>query len=328
MSSFQYFTDCKLKTANCKLKKMNYLKIFAPATVANVSCGFDSLGFAVDAVGDEMTFTKTAEKGVKITNITGANLTYNIDENAASAVVKKILNEANADFGIELTIHKGFAPGSGLGSSAASAAGGAFGANQLLGTIYSDLELTKFAMFGEEVACGSAIADNVSAAIYGGFVLVRSYNPLEIIKLPVPSELRVVAIHPQIEVKTKDARAVLPTEIPLKDAVTQWANVGGLISGLYSDNYNLISNSLVDIIVEPARKGLIPFFDDVKNAATKAGALGAGISGSGPTIFALCKGDEIAEKVYKSIKESYQNKGIDFEMFISKVNLKGIRIIK
>ena len=305
---------------------MDYLKIFSPATVANVSCGFDSMGFAVDAIGDEMTFTKTSEKGVKISKITGADLTFDIDKNAASAVVKKILLEANADFGVELTIHKGFSPGSGLGSSAASAAGAAFGANQLLGNIYSDLELTKFAMFGEEVACGTPIADNVSAAIYGGFVLVRSYNPLEIIKLPVPSELRVVAIHPQVEVKTKDAREVLPTEIALKDAVTQWANVGGLISGLYSNNYNLISNSLVDIIVEPHRKKLIPFFDDVKNAALKAGALGAGISGSGPTIFALCKGDEVAKNVYKSIEESYKNTGIDFEMFISKVNHEGIKI--
>jgi homoserine kinase len=180
----------------------------------------------------------------------------------------------------------------------------------------------------KKIACGSAIADNVDAAIYGGFVLVRSFNPLEIIKLPVPSELRVVAIHPQIEVKTKNARAVLPTKIPLKDAVTQWANVGGLISGLYTDNYSLISNSLVDIIVEPARKPLIPFFDTVKNSALKAGALGAGISGSGPTIFALCKGDEIAENVYKNIQESYKNTGIDFEMFISKVNQKGIKILE
>ena len=307
---------------------MNYIKIFAPATVANVSCGFDSLGFAVDAVGDEMTFTKTNKKGVEITNITGADLTYNIDENAASAVIKKMLNEANADFGIALTIHKGFSPGSGLGSSAASAAGAAFGANQLLGEIYSDLELTKFAMFGEKVACGSAIADNVAAVIFGGFILVRSYHPLEIIKLPVPRELRVVAIHPQISIKTKDARAVLPTEIALKDAVTQWANIGGLISGLYTDNYNLISNSLVDIIVEPARKPLIPFFDDIKNSAKKAGALGAGISGSGPTVFALCEGDIVAKAVYKSIEESYKNTGINFEMFISKVNHKGIKIIK
>jgi homoserine kinase len=306
---------------------MDYLKIFAPATVANVSCGFDSLGFAVDAVGDDMTFTKTAKKEVHITSITGAELSYNIDENAAGAVVKKMLHTANANFGIDLTIHKGFSPGSGLGSSAASAAGAAFGANQLLGNIYSNLELTKFAMFGEEVACGSQIADNVAAAIYGGFVLVRSYDPLEIIKLPVPSELRVVAIHPQIAIKTKDARAVLPTKIALKDAVTQWANLGGLISGLYTDNYKLISNSLVDVVAEPARKTLIPFFDEVKNSALKAGALGAGISGSGPTIFALCKGDKVAKKVYQSIQENYKNTGIGFEMFMSKVNPEGIKII-
>ena len=307
---------------------MDYLKIFAPATVANVSCGFDSLGFAVDAIGDEMTFTKTLEKGVKITNITGAELPYNVDENAASAVIKKILLEASADFGIALTIHKGFSPGSGLGSSAASAAGAAFGINQFLTHQYSNLELTKFAMFGEEVACGSAIADNVAAAIYGGFVLVRSYEPLEVIKLPVPEDLRVVALHPQIAIRTKDARDVLPKEIALKDAVTQWANVGGLVSGLFTNNYKLISNSLVDVIVEPFRKGLIPFFDYVKTSAVEAGALGAGISGSGPTIFALCKGDDSAKKVYKSIEATYKETGIDFEMFISKVNSQGMKIIK
>ncbi|MFK8061326.1 MAG: homoserine kinase [Polaribacter sp.] len=306
---------------------MKTLKIFSPATVANVSCGFDSMGFAVDAIGDEMTFTKTSEKGVKITKITGADLTYNVDKNAASAVVKKILLEANADFGIELTIHKGFSPGSGLGSSAASAAGAAFGVNQFLENKYSNLELTKFAMFGEEVACGTPIADNVAAAIYGGFVLVRSYEPLEIIKLPVPEKLRVVAIHPQIEVKTKDAREVLPKEIPLKNAITQWANVGGLVSGLYTNNYELISNSLVDLVAEPARKSLIPFFDEVKKSAIKAGALGAGISGSGPTIYALCKGEEIAEKVHNAINETYKNTGIDFELFISKVNPAGMKII-
>ena len=307
---------------------MDYLKIFAPATVANVSCGFDSLGFAVDAIGDEMTFTKTTEKGVKITEITGAELTYDVDQNAAGAVVKKILNDANADFGVALTIHKGFSPGSGLGSSAASAAGAAFGTNQLLDARYSELELTKFAMFGEKVACGTEIADNVAAAIYGGFILVRSYEPLEIIKLPVPSELRVVAIHPQIQVKTKEARAVLPTVIPLKDAVTQWSNLGGLVSGLYTDNYMLISNSLVDIVAEPARKCLIPYFDAVKNSALQSGALGAGISGSGPTIFALCKGDEVATAVHDSIEEVYKNTGINFEVFISKVNQEGIKIIK
>jgi len=307
---------------------MDYLKIFAPATVANVSCGFDSLGFAVDTIGDEMTFTKTSEKGVKITNITGADLPYDVDKNAASAVIKKILLDAKADFGIALTIHKGFSPGSGLGSSAASAAGAAFGVNQFLADKYSNLELTKFAMFGEEVACGSAIADNVAAAIYGGFVLVRSYEPLEIIKLPVPEALRVVAIHPQIAIKTKDAREVLPKEIALKNAVTQWANVGGLVSGLFTNNYELISNSLVDVIVEPFRKGLIPFFDEVKTNALNAGALGAGISGSGPTIFALCKGEKSAKDVYKAIESTYKKTGISFEMFISKINPEGMKIIK
>lgn len=313
----------ELQTSNY----MEYLKIFAPATVANVSCGFDSMGFAVDAIGDEMTFTKTKEKGVKITKITGADLTYNVDENAASAVVKKILTETNADFGLELTIHKGFSPGSGLGSSAASAAGAAFGANQFLENKFSNLALTKFAMFGEEVACGTPIADNVSAAVYGGFVLVRSYEPLDIIKLPVPSKLRVVAIHPQIEVKTKDAREVLPSEISLKTATTQWANVGGLVSGLYTENYKTISNSLVDLVAEPARKSLIPHFDAVKNSAIKAGALGAGISGSGPTIYALCEGDATAKKVYEAIEATYKQTSIDFQMFISKVNNEGMRIL-
>jgi len=307
---------------------MNYLKVFSPATVANVCCGFDSLGFAVDTVGDEMTFTKTASKGVKITSITGANLSYNVDENAASAVVQKMLIAAKADFGVELTISKGYSPGSGLGSSAASAAGAAFGTNQLFGNIYSKLELVKFAMFGEEVACGSQIADNVAAAIYGGFVLIRSYAPLEIVKLPVPKELRLVAIHPQVEVKTKDAREVLPKQIDLKDAITQWANVGGLISGLYTNDYNLISNSLVDIIVEPYRKKLIPYFDDVKNAGLKSGALGAGISGSGPTIFALCKGDASASDVHSAINESYKNTGIDYTLFTSKINNQGIKILE
>ena len=306
---------------------MDYVKIFSPATVANVSCGFDTLGFAVNNLGDEMTFVRTPEKRVEITNITGADLPYDANTNAAGVVVQKMLADANADFGVQITMHKGFFPGSGLGSSAASSAGAAFGANKLLGDVFSELELTKYAMLGEEVACNSQIADNVAAAIYGGFVLIRSYNPLDIIKLPVPSKLRLVAIHPQIQVRTEDARNVLPKEIALKDAVTQWANVGGLVAGLYSKDYNLISNSLQDIIVEPHRKKLIPYFDEVKTAAIQAGALGAGISGSGPTIFALCEGEDVSKNVENAIEKSYRNKGIDFEIYSSKINKKGIKIL-
>ena len=239
-----------------------------------------------------------------------------------------MLKDYPVDFGIEITMNKGFSPGSGLGSSAASSAGAAFGVNQLLNKPFSNLELTKFAMLGEKIACGTPIADNVAAVIFGGFILIRSYEPLDVIKLPVPKDLRLVAIHPQIEIKTKDAREVLPDQIPLSIAVKQWANVGGLISGLYTKDYKLISNSLIDEIVEPKRKHFIPYFDLVKEEAINAGALGTGISGSGPTIFSLCEGDSVVENVYKAIKKAYKNKNVDFRLFSSKINTEGIKILE
>ena len=308
---------------------LDFVKIFAPASVANVSCGFDSIGFAVDNMGDEMTFLKTSKKGITIKNITGAQgLSLDPSKNVAGIVALAMLREYSVDFGIEITMNKGFSPGSGLGSSAASSAGAAFGVNQLLNKPFSNLELTKFAMLGEKIACGAPIADNVAAVIFGGFILIRSYEPLDVIKLPVPKDLRLVAIHPQIEIKTKDAREVLPDQIPLSIAVKQWANVGGLISGLYTKDYKLISNSLIDEIVEPKRKHFIPFFDLVKEEAINAGALGAGISGSGPTIFSLCEGDSIVENVYKAIKKAYKNKNVDFRLFSSKINTEGIKILE
>tara|TARA_R110002073_G_scaffold72537_1_gene177204 strand:- start:183881 stop:184810 length:930 start_codon:yes stop_codon:yes gene_type:complete len=306
---------------------MNELKIFSPATVANVSCGFDALGFALDTLGDEMVFRKTNDKQIKIIKIEGAQLPFDVHTNVAGVVTNAMLVQYPFEFGIEIEIYKNFKPGSGLGSSAASAAGAAFAINELLGKPFSLLELTKFAMLGEEAACGSQIADNVSAALFGGFVLVRSYEPLDIIKLPSPAELVVTAIHPQIEVKTEDARNVLRPEVPLKDAITQWANVGGLVSGLFTDDYDLIGRSLVDVVVEPARKHLIPHFDEVKNAAIKHGALGAGISGSGPTIFALSKGRDTALKVAAAMNEIYSKTTIDFEIHTSRINTQGIKIL-
>ena len=304
---------------------MNKIKIFAPATVANVSCGFDSMGFAIDAIGDEMTFTKTIDKGIKITEITGANgLSFDPTKNVAGVVALAMLKEHPVDFGIEITMYKGYSPGSGLGSSAASSAGAAFGVNEILGKPFTQLELTKFSMLGEEAACGAPIADNVAAVIYGGFILIRSYDPLNVIKLPVPSELQLVAIHPQIEVKTKDARDVLPKNIPLKSAVTQWANVGGLVSGLYTNDYDLIGRSLVDVVIEPHRSALIPGFQELKKAATDSGALGSGISGSGPSMFALSKGKETAIRVGESMKQAFLKYNIEFELHISKINPNGI----
>ncbi|WP_353777668.1 homoserine kinase [Winogradskyella sp. 3972H.M.0a.05] len=303
------------------------IKIFAPATVANLSCGFDALALALAGKGDEMVFTKTDSGELKITKIEGANLPYDIDDNLVGTVAKAMLAEANVDLGIDIEIYKGFKPGSGLGSSAASAAGTAVAVNHLLGNPFSNLELTKFAMLGEEAACGSQIADNVSAAIYGGFVLVRSYEPLEIVSLPVPDDLYVTALHPQIEIKTEDARNILPKEVPLKTAIYQWANVGGFISGLYQNDYELISRSLQDHIVEPARKRLIPHFDAVKAAAMNVGALGSGISGAGPTIFALSKGKETSENVKNAMQSVYEGKEIPFNIFNSEINTSGVQII-
>ena len=306
---------------------MNEIKIFSPATVANVSCGFDALGLALNTVGDEMVLKKTNNKGVTISAIEGANLTYNIKKNAASLVALAMLNTVNADFGIDIALYKKVKPGSGLGSSASSAAGAAYAVNELLGKPFSKLELTEFARMGEEIACGSPIADNVAAVIYGGFILVKSYHPLEIIKLPVPKELWITVIHPQIEVKTEDARNVLRQEVPIADAVKQSANLAGLISGLYTGDYELISRSLEDVIAEPYRKSLIPLFDEVKTASLQKGALGVGISGSGPSIFALCKGEQIANEVALAIKEVYQKSSIDFHVYTSEINKQGIKIL-
>ncbi len=306
---------------------MNEIKIFSPATVANVSCGFDALGIALNAIGDEMILRKTKSKGVTISNIKGAKLTYDIKKNVASVVALTMLNTTKSNFGIDIQLFKKIKPGSGLGSSASSAAGTAFAVNELMGRPYSKLELTEFARIGEKVACDSPIADNVAAVIYGGFILVKSYQPLEIVKLPVPKELMVTVIHPQIEIRTEDARHVLNPSIPIADSVKQSANLAGLISALYTDDYQLLSRSLVDVIAEPFRKKLIPLFDEVKNTSLKVGALGVGISGSGPSIYTLSKGKIMAEKVAEAMKIVYQKSKIDFNIYTSAINNEGITIL-
>ncbi len=306
---------------------MNAIKIFAPATVANVSCGFDVLGFALDTVGDVMHVRKTDKKGITITKIAGANLPIEAENNVVGAAGYALLNALDSQQGFEVEIYKKIKPGSGIGSSAASGAGMVFALNKLLGNPFSNIELMPFAMEGERLACGSAIADNVSAALYGGFTLVRSYKPLDIVSLPTPNALYATVIHPQIEVKTEAARKILNDMVPLNDAVKQWGNVGGLVSGLYSEDYNLISRSLHDYIVEPLRATLIPHFDAVKKNALKAGALGCGIAGSGPSIFALSKGLKKAEAVADAMQNVYQKTDIDFNIYVSKINTQGVKII-
>lgn len=303
------------------------IKIFCPATIANLNCGFDVMGLCLDGIGDEMIIRKVSGKGIRITQITGADLPLETEKNVAGVAGLALLDAVVSDFGFEIEIHKKIKAGSGIGSSSASAAGAVFGINELLGNPFTKHELVYFAMKGEAAASGSEHADNVAPCILGGFTLVRGYNPLDVIKIESPDELYAVVLHPHIEVKTSDARAVLKPEVLLKDAITQWGNLGGLIAGLYTKDYELIGRSLNDVIVEPARKHLIPHFDQVKNAALQNGALGSGISGAGPSMFALCKGGTIAETVAKGMGEAYQNTKVPFDIHISKVNDEGTKII-
>lgn len=306
---------------------MNEIKIFCPATIANLSCGFDVLGLCLDNVGDEMIIRKSDQKGIRITKIVGADLPLETERNVAGVAALAMLEALNSDAGFEIEIYKNIKAGSGIGSSAASAAGAVYGINVLLGNPFAIKDLVQFAMQGEKLACGNAHADNVAPALLGGFTLVRSYSPLDIIKIESPSELYATVVHPQIELKTSDARSVLKQTVSLKSAIMQWGNVGGLIAGLYTKDYDLIGRSLHDEIVEPLRSVLIPGFDLIKQTALENGALGSGISGSGPSIFALSKGRDTADKIAKAMSAVYDEMKLPYEIHVSKVNPDGVRVI-
>lgn len=238
-----------------------------------------------------------------------------------------LIEASKPECGFEIEIYKKIKPGSGIGSSAASAAGSVFAINELLGIPYNQTQLTYFSMKGEAIASKCEHADNLAPAIFGGFTLVKSISPLEILQIPTPDALYATIIHPQIEVKTSEARAILPTEIPLKQAIAQWANLGSLVHALHTNDYELIRRSLHDLIIEPYRSQLIPHFNEVKKAALDAGSLGCGISGSGPSIFNLSKGLETAKNVEVAIRNIYKNTAIDFDTYFCKINTQGMKIL-
>jgi homoserine kinase len=308
---------------------MESIKVFASATVANVACGFDVLGFAVSEPGDEIIIKKNNSGTLKIISIEGdeGKLPLEIEKNTASVVIQKILEHLKANQGFDIYLRKKMPLGSGLGSSAASSVAGAFAINEILGRPLTGMELLPFAMEGERVACGSAHADNVAPALLGGFILIRSYDPLDVVKLPSLPDLYATVIHPQIEIRTKDARGILRKEITLKDAVRQWGNVGGFVAGLYSGDYGLLGRSMVDHIVEPIRSVLLPGYDEAKQAALEAGALGFGISGSGPSLFTLSKGKEIAIKAAGEMSRVYDDLKIESEVYISEINQNGPQVL-
>lgn len=306
---------------------MKKVKLKIPATVANLVCGFDILGMAIHEPYDEMEIRLLETPEVIIKHKDQFGLPEEPSKNVAGIVLLKIQEHFNLQNGFEVIIHKHIKPGSGLGSSAASAAGAALGANIVLGNMMSKDEMIHFAMFGEELASGVRHADNIAPCIYGGITLVKSTDPIDIIPLNSP-DLFVTAVHPQVEVKTSDSRQILKKNITLKSAVEQWGNIAGLVAGIQKNDFSLIGRSLNDVIIEPVRSILIPGFDDVKKKSLEMGALGGGISGSGPSIFMLAEQKETAEKIAALMKSIYDEMKIESFVYVSKINPVGIEIIE
>jgi homoserine kinase len=308
---------------------MKTVRAFAPATVANVSCGFDVFGFAVEQPGDEVTLTLTQESGVRIKKIEGdgGRLPLSAEKNTAGVAVLAFLKSIGSPHGVEIVLKKNLPLGSGMGSSAASSVAALVGINHLLGNPLEKKDLLPFAMEAERIACGSAHADNVAPSLMGGFVLIRGYAPLDVVNIPTPENLYCTLVHPHLELNTQDSRQVLRLNITLKDAITQWGNIAGLVAGLMKPDFGLISRSLKDVIAEPVRSMLIPGFDKIKEKALENGALGSGISGSGPTIFALSTEMETARAIGKAIGQEFEKFRLNSEVFVSRINPHGATIL-
>ncbi len=301
------------------------IRVFAPATVANVGCAFDVLGFALHEPGDELILKPNFENTVRVISIEGDGGVLSKDPqfNTASVALNAMLTSMGSRQGFDIYLRKKMPLGSGLGSSAASAVAAIFAANEMLEKPLSPSELLPFAMEGERLACGSAHADNVAPSLLGGFVLIPSYQPLIIRTLPVPEGITAVVVHPEIEVKTRDARDVLRQKISLQSASSQWGRVGGLVASLFTSDFELLAASLDDQIVEPARAVLIPGFYRVKQAALENGALGCSISGSGPSVFALCGPGSDPALVANAMKKAFQEIQIPATAYTSEINRKG-----
>ncbi|MGZ3776421.1 MAG: homoserine kinase [Mucilaginibacter sp.] len=308
----------------------NSIKVFAPATVANVVCGFDVLGFAVNEPGDEVIMRVTDKPGITISKITGDNGRLPLDpkRNTVSVSVEHYLKSIDrTDIGLDIELHKKMPIGSGLGSSSASTVAGLFAAKTLLGDETDAAKLLPFAMKGEEMACGHGHADNVAPALLGGFVLIRSYEPLDVIKLPHPKDLYCAIVFPDVDVPTREARQIIRSKIQMKDAVTQWGNIAGLVSGLFMNDIDLIGRSMKDILVEPVRSMLIPDFYKMREIAMELGAVSFGISGSGPSVFSFTRDEQTALRITQKLQKHLAGININSNTYVSTINDAGPKIL-
>lgn len=307
------------------------IKVFAPATISNVGCGFDTIGFAINEPGDIVTLKLRSDGKVKINNITGDGgvLPTDITKNTATvAIIELLKNYKDKSIGVDVEIRKKMPIGSGLGSSAASSVAAVYGLNKLLGTPFDEMRMLDFAIAGESIASGAIHADNVAPSLFGGFVLIRDYSPVEIIKLPAPKNLYCVVVYPHIVIETKKARKLIKKQIPISSVRKHFGNIGALVSSLFENNIELLGRTIHDEISEAARSTLIPGFFEIKNAALEAGAYGCSISGSGPSIFAFAKSKIGAHKIGNAMKTAVLNNGMKVNLYISKINSVGPKIIK
>lgn len=304
---------------------MDQIRVQSPASVSNVVCGFDVLGFALVEPYDEMVVRWIEEPAINIIHRDAFGLPTDPEKNIAGVAARAILNAAGVDRGVEIEITKNIKPGSGIGSSAASACGAVVAIDRLLGGRFSKSGLVQLAMEGEKLASGAKHADNLAPCIYGGFTLVRSVEPLDVVELDFP-EMYATVVHPQIEIKTSEARAILPKDVSLKDAITQWANLGAFVAGLAKGDHELIARSMHDVIVEPARRSFLPRFDEIKEVSLAAGAMSGGISGSGPSVFMLSKTRETAEEVAAAMSQVYSQTDIKFHTYVSPIASNGVTV--
>ena len=306
---------------------MNQIKIFSPASVSNLCCGFDVLGFSIDGIGDELRITKSTNKGVNIKEIKGYNVPLENNKNTASVAAQALLDHLKINEGFDIEINKKIKPGSGIGSSAASAVGAVYGINKLLGNPLKHEELLKFAMKGEFISSKTAPADNVASALHGGTILVNNRENYNVIKLPVPKNLQAIIHHPLIEIKTSDSRGVLPKSIDLKIASDQLSALGGFIHSLHTQDFELMKISLKDYLVEQFRSDYVPAFNEIKSVADLNNTICCSISGSGPSIFTLVNSLSEAQRLKLVFDEIYKDKKLEFNSYISSLNSKGVHEI-
>lgn len=306
---------------------MNKIRVFAPASVANVGPGYDTFGFALEKLGDKITVSKRNDNKLNILPAIGAELPTEVNQNVAGVAIQSLLAAAQSDQGFDIQIEKMFRPGSGLGSSASSASGSVFAVNALLDYPFSTNELLPFALDGEALASKCYHADNVAPSLLGGFQAVRSYEPLDLFSITNLNDLYVLIIFPDVQIKTAVAKGLIPTQLSIKDAREQWGNVAALIHALHIKDYALLSRAITDRIAEPVRKKLIPAYDNVKDIVTEHNSIGFNISGSGPSMFALFTDESLAATCSKKIKAVYDSMNLSVMFNISKINPKGCEIL-